>query len=219
MYYNSIIIFDNPSQIIYPVIMQTILLVDDHVMIRRGLAARLSATDRFCITGEAASLAEAHSLLESPETAPDLVSLDIELGDDNGLELIGAVKERDGKKPAVLVYSVFEDPFRIQSAMHQGARGYVSKSAGETELLSAIDAVLAGQTWLDPRLELKTASAPDIYAQFTRREREILELIQKNYDNAKIAKTLALTLRTVENYLSRIYAKTGAGSRNDLINW
>jgi NarL family two-component system response regulator LiaR len=103
--------------------------------------------------------------------------------------------------------------------MHLGARGFVSKSAGETELLSAIDAVLAGNTWLDPRLELKSTSVPDIYALFTRREREILELVQKHYDNAKIAKALALKLRTVENYLSRIYDKTGAGSRNDLINW
>ncbi|GHT55752.1 hypothetical protein FACS1894109_02990 [Spirochaetia bacterium] len=54
---------------------------------------------------------------------------------------------------------------------------------------------------------------------FTRCEREILEMVQKHYDNAKIARHLTLTLRTVENYLSRIYDKTGAGSRNDLINW
>ncbi|GHV55688.1 DNA-binding response regulator [Spirochaetia bacterium] len=199
--------------------MQTIVLVDDHVMIRRGLAARLTAAGRFHIAGEAAALTEARLLLENSETAPDLIILDIELGDDNGLALIGTIKERDGKKPAVLVYSVFEDPFRIQSAMHLGAQGYVSKSAGETELLSAIDAVLAGQTWLDPRLELKNTRAPDIYDLFTRREREILEMVQKHYDNAKIARNLTLTLRTVENYLSRIYDKTGAGSRNDLINW
>jgi NarL family two-component system response regulator LiaR len=192
--------------------MQTILLVDDHVMIRRGLAALLAATGRFFIAGEAASLAEARGLLESTE--PDLVILDIELGDDNGLDLISAVQ---GKKPAVLVYSVFEDPFRIQSALHLGARGYVSKSAGETELLAAIDTVLAGNIRLDPRLELKIAGVPDIYARFTRREREILELVQKRYDNIQIAKTLALDKRTVENYLSRIYDKTGAASRTDLI--
>jgi NarL family two-component system response regulator LiaR len=199
--------------------MQTIVLVDDHVMIRRGLAARLGSTGRFCVVGEAATLGEARGLLESLENAPDLVILDIGLGDDNGLELMGAAPEREGKIPAILVYSVFEDPFRIQSALHAGARGYVSKSAGEPELLAAIDAVLEGDLWLDPRLEPKSAAAPDIYALFTRREREILELAQKNYDNAKIAKALALKPRTVENYLSRIYAKTGAASRNDLLNW
>ena len=202
----------------YPV-MQTILLVDDHVMIRRGLAARLASSGRFSIAGEAASLEEARRLLAGPDTAPDLIILDIELGDENGLELIGGIPERGSRKPAVLVYSVFEDPFRIQSALHLGTRGYVSKSAGEPELLAAIDAVLAGLTWLDPRLELKSAAAPDIYALFTRRECEILELVQKRYDNVRIAKTLDLKLRTVENYLSRIYDKTGAGSRNDLINW
>jgi DNA-binding NarL/FixJ family response regulator len=199
--------------------MQAIVLVDDHVMIRRGLAAQLAATGRFHITGDAATLAEAQILLENAETAPDLVILDIALGDDNGLELIKMIKKTGVQKPAVLVYSVFEDPFRIQSALYQGALGYVSKSAGETELLAAIDAVLRGNIWLDPRLELKSASVPGIYALFTRHEREIFTLVQKHYDNAAIAKTLAIKLRSVENYLSRIYHKTGAASRNDLINW
>ncbi|GHV74414.1 DNA-binding response regulator [Spirochaetia bacterium] len=200
-------------------LMQTLVLVDDHVMIRRGLAARLAAVGCFAIAGEAASLTEAHGLLAGLEDAPDLIILDIELGDENGLELIGAVQEREGKKPAVLVYSVFEDPFRIQSALYLGARGFVSKASGETELLAAIDTVLAGGVWLDPRLELKNSGAPDLYALFTQREREILELVQKQYDNQKIAKTLALKVRTVENYLSRIYAKTGARFRTDLMNW
>jgi DNA-binding NarL/FixJ family response regulator len=199
--------------------MRTILLVDDHVMIRRGLAARLSAEGRFCIAAEAASLSEARGLLATLNRAPDLVILDIALGDENGLELIGAVQERGGGTSAVLVYSVFEDLFRIQSAMHLGARGYVSKAAGEAELLAAVDAVMAGRIWLDPKLKLKNTAAPDIYSLFTRREREILSLVQNHYDNPKIAKTLSLQLRTIENYLSRIYDKTGTTSRNDLINW
>jgi NarL family two-component system response regulator LiaR len=204
--------------------MQTVLLIDDHVMVRRGLEARLIATGRFRIAGEAASLPEARNLLTSAELPPDLIILDLELGDDNGLELIGALKKQYGASgkvpcgtiPAILVYSVFEDPFRIQSALHLGARGYVSKSAGEDELLAAVDAVLAGRIWLDPQLELKSKIVPDIYALFTKREREILALVQKRYDNATIAKKLALKIRTVENYLSRIYAKTGAATRNEL---
>jgi NarL family two-component system response regulator LiaR len=195
--------------------MRTVFLVDDHVMLRRGLEARLAG--RFRIAGEAASLAEARNLLANLEEPPDLVILDLELGDDNGLELIGDLQARGGKMPAVLVYSVFEDPFRIQAALHLGARGYVSKSAGEAEFLTAVDAVLAGKIWLDPRLELKSAAAPDIYAMFTRREREIFELVLKRLDNAAIAKKLALKPRTVENYLSRIYAKTGAAARSDLM--
>ncbi|MDR1949591.1 MAG: response regulator transcription factor [Spirochaetaceae bacterium] len=197
--------------------MQTVFLVDDHVMVRRGLEARLTATGRFRITGEAAALDEARNLLANPEEPPDLVILDLELRDDDGLCLIGALKEQGGKMPAVLVYSVFEDPFRIQSALHLGARGYVSKSAGEDEFFAAVDAVLAGEIWLAPHLELKNAAAPDIYAMFTRREREILELVLKHSDNAAIAKKLGLKTRTVENYLSRIYEKTGAATRNDLM--
>ncbi|MFP3042172.1 response regulator transcription factor [Treponema primitia] len=205
--------------------MLTIFLVDDHVMVRRGLEARLAATGRYRIAGEAASLSGARGLLASPEFPPDLIILDLELGDENGLELIGTLEKQHvaagelsrGRIPAILVYSVFDDPFRIQSALHMGARGYVSKSAGEAEMLAAVEAVLAGRIWLDPRLELKTKAMPDIYALFTKREREILELVQKRYDNGAIAKKLSLSLRTIENYLSRIYAKTGAATRNELL--
>ncbi|MDR1930285.1 MAG: response regulator transcription factor [Treponema sp.] len=198
--------------------MQTVFLVDDHVMIRRGLEARLTAAGRFRIAGEAAALDEARRLLGALEEPPDLVILDLELGDDNGLELIGALKERGGKMPAILIYSVFEDPFRIQAALHAGAMGYVSKSAGEAEFLAAVDAVLSGGPWLAPHLELKSAAAPDIYARFTRREREIFELVLKRLDNAAIAKKLSLKTRTVENYLSRIYSKTGAAARSGLLD-
>jgi NarL family two-component system response regulator LiaR len=196
--------------------MRTVFLVDDHVMLRRGLEARLAG--RFRIAGEAAALAEARALLANLEEPPDLVILDLELGDDNGLELLETLRARGGNMPAVLVYSVFEDPFRIQAALHLGARGYVSKAAGEAEFLAAVDAVLAGRLWLDPRLELKSAAAPDIYALFTRREREIFELVLKRLDNAAIAKKLALNPRTVENYLSRIYTKTGAATRSGLMD-
>jgi NarL family two-component system response regulator LiaR len=200
--------------------MFSVFLVDDHVMVRRGLESRLSAAGRFRIIGEAASLSQGQSQLAGLESPPDLIILDLELGDENGLDLIATLKKQyapSGKMPAILVYSVVEDPFRIQSALHMGARGYVSKSAGEAELFAAVDAVLEGRIWLDPNLELKAKTVPDIYSLFTQREREILMLVQKRCDNAAIAKKLSISVRTVENYLSRIYAKTGTAVRSDLL--
>jgi NarL family two-component system response regulator LiaR len=208
---------DRPAERVYHPFMRSVFLVDDHAIVRRGLETELTETGRFRIAGEASTLAEARYLLEALREPPDLVILDLELGDDNGLDLIGALQERGGRLPAVLVCSVFEDPFRIQTALHAGARGYVPKSAAGAEILAAADAVLGGKTWLAPHLKLKNAAAPDIYDIFTRQERNVLELVLKGLGNAAIAKKLGVKLRTVENYLSRIYAKTGVTTRSGLI--
>jgi DNA-binding NarL/FixJ family response regulator len=131
---------------------------------------------------------------------------------------LGWLKKRYKRKaPAVLVYSIYEDPLRIQAALHQGARGYVSKSASEEEIAAALEAILNNETYLEPKLAEKITEKPNLYRALTKQERAILELIQKNFDNHKIARELSLNLRTVENYLSRLYAKTGVQSRGDLV--
>jgi NarL family two-component system response regulator LiaR len=198
-----------------------LVLIDDHRMIRKGFAAYLTETSRFSVVGEASSLQEAHTLFEKLSALPALVLLDIELGGDNGLELIPWLKEKYTREhkpvPAVLVYSVFEDPFRVQSALHMGARGYISKLADEGEISAALDAVLAGKSYVDKRLVEKMTNLPDFYSRLTRREREILSLVQKNYNNSRIARELKVELCTIENYLSRIYDKTGTTTRGDLV--
>jgi NarL family two-component system response regulator LiaR len=205
------------GKIRYDLFMTSIVLVDDHPMIRRGFAAYLAGTGRFTVRGEAASLGEARTLFRSLAVPPGLVLLDIELGDENGLELIDFLKKHyGGQKPAVLVYSIFEAPFRVQAAVNRGAAGYISKSAGEAEIGAALDAVLRGERYVEKKLAEKTREKGDVYNLLTRREREILSLVQKNYNNRRISGRLALEIRTVENYLTRIYAKTGARSRGDL---
>ncbi|GHV82370.1 DNA-binding response regulator [Spirochaetia bacterium] len=210
--------------------MHTIVLVDDHPMIRRALAAYLEETGGFTVLGEASSLDEAHILFkglvdhESVEL-PDLVLLDIGLEDENGLDLIpwlqnlcGSAKGHgtENKLPKAVVFSMWDDPFRIQHAIHLGARGYVSKNANESEIVVALEAVIHGDLYIDNRLQGKMTEIGDIYAGLTGRERGIMELIQKNYDNRGIARELNLKLKTVENYISRIYTKTGTASRGDL---
>jgi DNA-binding NarL/FixJ family response regulator len=147
------------------------------------------------------------------------------LGDDNGLDLIpwlqnlcgpAGAQDPEKKPPKVVVFSMFDDPFRVQRAIHLGARGYISKTANEGEVVVALEAVIHGDLYIDSRLQIKMTEAGDIYAGLTSRERNILDLIQKNFDNRRIAKELDLKLKTVENYISRIYTKTGAVSRGDL---
>jgi NarL family two-component system response regulator LiaR len=197
-----------------------VLIIDDHPMMRRGFGDCLIDTGRFLIAGEADSLEAGRAMLEHLKAPPDLIILDISLGDENGLDFIGMAKDlcaaRKIRVPPVLIYSVFEDPFRVQTAMQLGARGYVSKSAGEPELLRAIDRALAGEWHLDEKLAVTVQKNEGLYDLFTRREREILMLVKQDYDTRLIAALCGITPRTVENHLSHIYYKTGLKNREQL---
>jgi NarL family two-component system response regulator LiaR len=200
-----------------------VLIVDDHPMMRRGFGDCLIDTGRFLIAGEADSLEAGRAMLKNLKAPPDLIILDIGLGDEDGLDFIKIVKDlcaaRNITAPPVLIYSVFEDPFRVQTAMQLGARGYVSKSAGEPELLRAIDRALAGERCIiDEKFEVPLQKTGGLYDLFTGREREILMLVKQDYDNRRIAALCRITPRTVENHLSHIYYKTGLKSREQLLS-
>jgi NarL family two-component system response regulator LiaR len=202
-----------------------VLLIEDHPLTRYGLASCLEDSGRFSVAGTAASLGEGRWFIEQNSAGlPALIILDIRLGRENGLEFIKFLKDFCGTRnmavPAVLVCSVFEDPFRIRTALQLGAAGYVPKPAANgEELLRAIDTVLSGGEYLDPRLKLKLSRAPGAYDKFTRREQEILTMIKQNYTNQRIAKDLGISLRTVENHISHIYLKTGCVTRQGLIDF
>jgi NarL family two-component system response regulator LiaR len=201
-----------------------VFLIEDHPLTRHGLASCLEDSGRFSVAGTAGSLGEGRRFVEqTPGDLPLLIILDILLGAENGLEFIGFLKGFCGTRhiamPAVLVCSAFEDPFRVQTAFQLGAAGYVPKSANEEELLRAIDTVLSGKEYIDPRLKLKISRIPGGYGKFTRREREIVTMIKQNRTNQRIAKELCISLRTVENHISHIYAKTGVFSRLELMDY
>ncbi|WP_461255429.1 response regulator [Treponema sp. R80B11-R83G3] len=196
-----------------------VLLIDDHPLVNYGLASCLEETGRFRVCGQATSLAVAAKYLKSP--LPHLIILDIMLGEENGLDFILFLKdfcrEKNISPPPVLVCSVIEDDFRIRTALHMGAAGYIAKSSAKAQLLEAIDAVLRGETYVLDGNNEKPQEASAALARFTRREQELLHLIKRNKTNQHIAKTLGLSLRTVENYISNIYFKTGASTRQELM--
>jgi NarL family two-component system response regulator LiaR len=195
--------------------MPSVFLVDDHVMIRRGIAGWFAELG-FTVAGLAGTLGEARGFL-SAAPPPDIIVIDIELGDENGLDLLDFIRERyRGAGPAALVCSVFEDPFRIRSALDRGARGYISKASGEQEFAAAVRALMAGGTYIPEGLKEKADNSENPYTLFTKREREVLMLVKKNYDNGRIAAALNLKLSTVENYISHLYEKTGLRYRGDL---
>ena len=195
-----------------------IVLIDDHPLAVNGIGAWLSGTGRFAVSGAAGSLAEARSLLGRLDPPPQIIILDLSMGQEDGLDFIPVLEEiceaRNIPQPGILICSMYEDPFLIQRAFNAGASAYVSKSADFTEIISAIDAILAGKKYVNEKYQILD---PKIWAALTPRESEIVSLLKRSMNNRQIARSLGLNLRTIENHLAHIYVKTGATSRQELV--
>jgi DNA-binding NarL/FixJ family response regulator len=182
-----------------------VVLVDDHLAMRQGLALLLSQ-EGLQVCGEAANRAETISSVETGR--PDIVLMDISLGEESGLDLIADVVDLDAK---VLCYSMFEDAATIRKALHAGALGYVTKREMADCLLAAVASVLAGDRHLSPvAAQSLSADHPDQQVQIpvlSRREQQIVALIGRGLPNMEIATTLNISIKTVEAYCSRIMDK------------
>jgi NarL family two-component system response regulator LiaR len=198
-----------------------VLLIDDHPLLSYGLVSCLEETGRFYVCGQAGSLEKARQLIKELTSLPSLIILDILLGEENGLDFLPFLqdfcKTKNIPQPPVLVCSVLEDPFRIQTALKLGACGYVPKTGDKAELLHAIDTVLGGKVYITGRHTVKLDESSVSFAELTKREREVLNLIKLNKTNREIATALAINIRTVENNISKIYFKTVASNRQELL--
>jgi len=208
-----------------------VLLIDDHPMINSGLSSVLEETGKFSVCGKVTSLAQAKQFIETAAASnnsisaktsfPSFIILDILLGEENGLEFLPFLenfcKKNKIPKPLVLVCSVLEEPFRIQSALEKGASGYVSKTGEKKELLDAIAAVQRGEIYISKEHSAIVMNTYGLYAKFTKRELEIINLIKKNKTNQQISSELGITIRTVENHMSNLYFKTGVSNRQELM--
>jgi DNA-binding NarL/FixJ family response regulator len=155
---------------------------------------------------------------------PQIVILDISLEKENGLEFIPEIKmlskKRKAPAPGIVICSMHEDLFLIRQAMELGAAAccaavFVAKSAGTAEILTAIDAILAGNTYVNPKYQIhKQCHA---FASFTPREKEIIALLKQSLTNQQIAERLKINLRTLESHLAHAYSKAGVTSREALI--
>lgn len=193
-----------------------ILLVDDHPMVREGLRARLASVANLQVVAEAGDAAEALQALVASQ--PDVVLQDIALQQGNGIELIEQLLAlRPGLR--VLLYSMYDNPEYVQRALQAGASAYVLKSAPAAEILAAIDAVVAGGTFLSPavsrRLFRNQAPRPLLSA----RESEILSALARGASSKQIAKDLDLSVRTVETHRQSIKRKLGLEGQAELIKY
>lgn len=193
-----------------------ILLVDDHPMVREGLVARLAAVPRFEVVGEAGGRAEA--LEQLALTAPDVVVMDVGLKDGNGIAL-GAEMLAARPDVRLLMFSMYDNPEYVQRALTAGARGYVLKDAPATEIVSAIDAVAAGGTFLSAAVSGRLFRGQAPKPLLTPRESEILGKLGQGASSKQIARELDLSVRTVEAHRQSIKRKLDLEGQAELIRY
>lgn len=180
-----------------------VFLIDDHPAMRQGLALLLTQ-DGLEVCGEASNRAETMARIDA--ATPDVVLLDISLGDESGLDMISDIKMFGAN---VLCYSMLEDFATIKKAFDAGATGYVTKRDLAESLLLAVREVLAGRRHTSPGASQGLASGPqDADAvSLSQRETQILALVGKGVSNTEIAATLNISVRTMEAYCTRIMDK------------
>jgi len=193
-----------------------ILLVDDHPMVREGLRARLSSVPRLQVVGEAGDSAEA--LRQLNQTAPDVVLQDVGLKDGNGIELVQAMLVRQPTL-RVLMFSMYDNPEYVQRALQAGARGYVLKETPAEEVVAAIEAVVAGGTFLSPAVSRRLFRGQAPRPMLTPRESQILSALGRGESSKQIAQAMHLSVRTVEAHRQSIKRKLGIEGQAELIKY
>lgn len=188
-----------------------ILIADDHPLYRSGVRALFESTGKRTVVGEACTGTEA--LTMTHQLRPDVVLMDVNLPGVNGIE---ATKNIVGRcaDTAVIIVTMLEDRDTFFSAVRSGARGYLLKGAGSGDMDRAIDIVRSGGVVFDAHVAewvVDHLTAPQVaqkpFPELTDRERAVLELVADGKGNAAIAWELGLSVKTVRNYLSRIFAK------------
>jgi DNA-binding NarL/FixJ family response regulator len=190
-----------------------LLLVDDHFVVRSGLAASLALEDDMTIIAEANDGNEAVAAYESGK--PDVVLMDLQMGEAGGIEAVTRICQ-DHPEAKILVFSSFARDEDIYRAIRAGALGYLQKAAPREELLDAVRQVAAGNRYLPREIAQRLAdrlSRPEP----SPREREVLALIAKGRSNKEVASDLGLSEDTVKRHVSNLMAKLGAQDRTQAV--
>ena len=193
-----------------------VFLVDDHEVVRRGVAEVLEDEPGLTVAGEAGSVAEA--LARVPAVRPDVVVIDMRLPDGDGAELCRVLRARVPELRC-LVLTSYSDQEALEAAVRAGASGFLLKQVRGPALVSAVRAVAAGGTSFDdvgpavPRVRPPGAAGGDRLELLTEQERTVLRLIGEGLTNRQIGQRMGLAEKTVKNYTSHLLAKLGLERR------
>ena len=203
--------------------MTTILLADDHHVVRKGMRAVLEAEPDFNLVGEASDGLETVQLVE--HLRPDVLVLDLMMPGLNGIEVARQVGKRS-PQTRVLILLMHANEDYVLEALRNGATGYVLKDTGMAELVKAVREVAAGRRYLSPVLAKRAIDAYvrqtqestlDRYETLTDREREVLHLAAEGLTNAKVADRLSISPRTAESHRNNMMRKLGLRTQTDLV--
>ncbi len=198
----------------------TVVLADDHAVVRKGLRYLLDAEPGLRVVAEAGTVPDA--LRMTLAHRPTVLVLDLNMPGGSSLETIPVLR-RDAEQTAIVVLTMQNDPSFARQALQAGALGFVLKEAADDELLGAIRLAAEGETYLNPRLGARLAAQPAQPAgppdDLSERELEVLRMIALGHTNSEIASTLYLSVRTVESHRAHIQQKTRRSTRAELVRY
>ena len=200
-----------------------VVLVDDHAVVRTGLAQLLSGADGIEVVGTAGDGAAALEVVR--ETGPDVVLMDLQMPGTDGVAATRALRA-EGLPAQVLVLTSYSDGDRILAALDAGAVGYLLKDAEPDEVLAGIRAVARGESPLHPRAARALLSArrptpaeAEDASVLTEREVEVLRLVRQGLANKQVARRLGITERTVKAHLTSVFQRLGVADRTQAALW
>jgi two-component system response regulator NreC len=205
--------------------MITLLLAEDHHIVRQGIRSLLEAEADFKVIGEVSDGLEAVRMVE--QLHPDVLVLDLMMGGLNGLEVARQVSKQS-TKTAIVILSMYNNEAYVLEALRSGAKGYVLKDSTTAELVKAIREAQIGRHYLSASLseraienyiEKSKETYLDPYDTLTTREREVLHLASQSCTNAEIAESLYISRRTVEVHRANVMRKLGLRSQPQLIRY
>ncbi len=205
-----------------------VVIVDDHPIVRHGLKVLINSEADLEVCGEASSIQEARSVIS--ELNPELALVDLSLKDESGLDLIKDLRVRHPNL-RILVVSIHNEAVYAERVLRTGALGYVAKQEATYELLQAIRKVLEGEVYVSERVTSsmlgrmsgKEGASPSSVEALTDRELQVFQLIGSGKTTREIAKTLHLSIKTIETYRSHIKTKLELRNATELVqraaNW
>jgi len=196
----------------------TIVLADDHKVVRSGLRVLLESDGRFTVLAEAGDVA---GVVEKVRVChPQVLVLDLNMGGDSSLDSIPQLRA-DSPDTQIVVLTMQDDPAFARAVLRGGALGYVLKDAASDELMNAVLLAAGGETYLNPQLGARADAQPAEHGgrpdNLSPRETEVLKLIALGHTNTEIAASLFLSVRTVESHRAHIHQKIALSNRAELV--
>ena len=193
----------------------TIVIADDHAVVRQGLRLLLEAEDDLAVVGESSDIDQTSTLLR--ECTPAVVLLDLHMGRELSLSALFELRSAS-PSTAVVILTMEDDPAFVAPAWNAGAAGYVLKEASRTDLVRAIRTVAKGGRYLDPAIGGWALTSADD-AALTDRELEVLRLVALGHTNSEIATRMYISPRTVETHRANLQSKLGISGRPELVRY